>query len=294
MPQARTDDGIFLEYESMGDPSNPTLLWIMGFGAQMTAWPEEFLASFVDAGFHVLRFDNRDCGLSYKHDGVVVDVNAVTMAAVMGDPPPPVPYTLSDMAADAVAVLDAVGIERAHVIGASMGGMIAQTFAIEHPNRTASLTSIMSVPGDMAYGTPTQEALETLVAPPPPDRDAYIDGSKNWAVWSSKKYFDPAEARARAAREFDRSFYPEGTSRQMAAIYASGDRSESLRALQAPTLVIHGRDDTLLTPSGGERTAELVPGSVLMMVADMGHDLPTPLWPLFVDAITGHARRAAA
>ena len=292
MPQARTASGIHLEYESMGDPSNPTMLWIMGFGAQMTAWPDEFMQMFVDAGFHVVRFDNRDCGLSHKHHGVQVNVAAVTAAAVMGEAPPPVPYTLSDMAADAVAVLDAVGVERAHVIGASMGGMIAQTFAIEHPGRTHSLTSIMSVPGDLAYGTPTPEALNTLVAPPPPDREAYIENAKNWSVWCSKKYFDLAEARARAAREYDRSFYPEGTSRQMTAIYASGDRSDKLRQLQAPTLVIHGRDDTLLTPSGGERTAELVPGSVLMMVADMGHDLPMPLWPLYLDAIAGHARRA--
>lgn len=291
MAQATLPSGIYLEYESMGNPDHPTLLWIMGFGAQMTAWPDEFMQMFVDAGFHVVRFDNRDCGLSYKHDGVAVDVAAVTAAAVMGDPTPPVPYTLSDMAADAVAVLDALGIEKAHVIGASMGGMIAQTLAIEFPHRAHSLTSIMSVPGDLAYGTPTPEALNTLVAPPPSDRSAYIDSAKNWSVWSSKKYFDLEDARARAGREFDRSFYPEGTSRQMAAIYASGDRSEQLRTLSTPTLVIHGRDDTLLTPSGGERTAELIPGSVLMMVADMGHDLPRPLWSLFVDAIGAHVRR---
>lgn len=291
MAQITLPSGVFLEYESMGNPSNPTMLWIMGFGAQMTAWPDEFLQMYVDAGFHVVRFDNRDCGLSYKHDGVMVDVGAVTAAAVMGDPPPPVPYTLSDMAADAVGVLDGLEIDAAHIVGASMGGMIAQTLAIEFPHRVLSLTSIMSVPGDMAYGTPTPEALNTLVAPPPEDRAAYIEGAKNWAVWCSKKYFDLDEARARAAREFDRSFYPEGTHRQMAAIYASGDRSEKLQTLSAPTLVIHGRDDTLLTPSGGERTAELVPGSVLMMVADMGHDLPRPLWSLFVDAIASHARR---
>ncbi|CAB4642564.1 unannotated protein [freshwater metagenome] len=291
MAQVTLPSGVFLEYESMGNPSNPTMLWIMGFGAQMTAWPDEFLQMYVDAGFHVVRFDNRDCGLSYKHDGVMVDVGAVTAAALMGDPPPPVPYTLSDMAADAVGVLDGLGIDAAHIVGASMGGMIAQTLAIEFPRRVLSLTSIMSVPGDMAYGTPTPEALNTLVAPPPEDRAAYIEGAKNWAVWCSKKYFDLDEARARAAREFDRSFYPEGTHRQMAAIYASGDRSEKLRTLSIPTLVIHGRDDTLLTPSGGERTAELVPGSILMMLADMGHDLPRPLWSLFVDAIASHARR---
>jgi pimeloyl-ACP methyl ester carboxylesterase len=197
------------------------------------------------------------------------------------------------MAADAMGVLDHLGIEKAHIIGASMGGMIAQTVAIEHAHRTQSLTSIMSVTGDLAYGTPTEAALTALLAPPSPDRETYIEGAKNWSVWCSKKYFDLEEAKARAAREFDRSFYPEGSHRQLAAIYASGDRSDKLRALNTPTLVIHGRDDQLLTPSGGERTAELIPGSVFMFVTDMGHDVPLPLWPVFVDAISSHARRAS-
>lgn len=294
MSQVVLPSGINIEYESMGNPSNPTLLWIMGFGAQMTAWPVEFLQMFVDAGFHVVRFDNRDCGLSYKHDGVMVETDKVTMAAMLGDPiPVEVPYTLSDMAADAIGVLDHLGIEKAHVIGASMGGMIAQTVAIEHGHRVTSLTSVMSVTGDLAYGAPTEAAMAALLAPPSPDRDTYIESAATWAVWCSKKHFDLNEAKARAAREYDRSFYPEGTHRQLAAIYASGDRSEALRNLDIPTLVIHGRDDTLLTPSGGERTAELVPGSVFMFVTDMGHDLPTPLWQLFVDGITTHARRAA-
>jgi pimeloyl-ACP methyl ester carboxylesterase len=240
----------------------------------------------------VVRFDNRDCGLSFKHDGVIVDTDKVVMAAMMGDTAPEVPYTLSHMAADAAGVLDHLGIEKAHIIGASMGGMIAQTFALEHPHRTQSLVSIMSVTGDLAYGTPTEDALAALVAPPPPDRAGYIESAKNWSIWGSKKYFDLQEARDRAGREYDRSFYPEGTHRQMAAIYASGDRSEALTTLNVPTLVIHGTDDTLLTPSGGDRTAELIPGSVYLKVKDMGHDMPQPLWPLYVDAITSHARRA--
>jgi pimeloyl-ACP methyl ester carboxylesterase len=294
MSQVVLPSGINIEYESMGNPSNPTLLWIMGFGAQMTAWPVEFLQLFIDAGFHVVRFDNRDCGLSYKHDGLMVETDKVTMQAMMGDVVTvEVPYTLSDMAADAMGVLDHLGIEKAHVIGASMGGMIAQTVAIEHGHRVASLTSVMSVTGDLAYGAPTEAAMAALLAPPSPDRDTYIESAATWAVWCSKKHFDLNEAKARAAREYDRSFYPEGSHRQLAAIYSSGDRSEALRSLTIPTLVIHGRDDTLLTPSGGERTAELIPGSVFMFVTDMGHDLPTPLWPLFVDAITSHARRAA-
>ena len=294
MPRATLANGMTIEYESLGADDAPAMLWIMGFTAQMTAWDDRFLARFVDEGFRVVRFDNRDCGLSTKLDGVVAPTDKVTAAVMMGETPPPVPYTLSDMAADALGVLDHLGIERAHVIGASMGGMIAQTFAIEHPHRTATLTSIMSMPGDIAYGTPTPEALATLVAPPPPGRAEYVESAANWAVWCSKKHFDPVEARARAGREYDRSFYPEGAHRQMAAIYASGDRSDGLRALRIPSLVIHGRDDTLITPSGGERTAELIPGARLLMVDDMGHDLPAPLWDLYVDEICSLARAATA
>lgn len=293
MPQVVLPTGINIEYDTMGDPKNPTMLWIMGFTAQMTAWDDRFLKHFVDNGFHVVRFDNRDCGLSHKHDGVIVETDKVTMAAMLGDPVTvPVPYTLTDMANDAIGVLDHLGIDKAHVIGASMGGMIAQTVAIHHPQRTLSLTSIMSVTGDLAYGAPTEEAMAALLAPPAASREENIENSKNWAIWSSKKYFDAASARDRAAREYDRSFYPEGAHRQLAAIYASGDRSEQLTKLQVPTLVIHGTDDTLLTPSGGDRTAELIPGAVLLKVSDMGHDLPEPLWPLYVDSITSHARRA--
>ena len=292
MTQVVLPSGINIEYDTMGDPKNPTMLWIMGFTAQMTAWDENFLKLFVDSGFHVVRFDNRDCGLSFKHDGVIAPTDAVTAAAVMGEPTPPVPYTLSDMAADAIGVLDHLRIDKAHIIGASMGGMIAQTVAIEYPHRTQSLTSIMSVTGDLAYGSPTPEAMAALLAPPSPDRETYVEGAATWAVWCSKKYFDLNEAKARAAREFDRSFYPEGAHRQLAAIYASGDRSEKLRQLNVPTLVIHGRDDQLLTPSGGERTAELIPGSVFLYLTDMGHDVPKPLWPVISDAIASHARRA--
>ncbi len=292
MPQATLTNGITLEYETMGDPARPTLLWIMGFTAQLVAWPDELMQMFVDRGFHVVRFDNRDCGLSTKLDGVQVDTAAVTAAAVMEQPLPPVPYTLSDMAADAAGLLDHLGIDRAHVVGASMGGMIAQTFAIEHRDRLASLVSIMSMPGDLGYGQPTPEAMEALLAPPATSREEFLAGAHRWGVWCSKKHFDLDEARRRAAREYDRMYYPEGAGRQLAAIYASGNRSDALARLDAPTLVIHGRDDTLIAPSGGERTAELIAGSVLMMVADMGHDLPMPLWSLYADAIASHARRA--
>ncbi len=276
----------------MGSRENPTLLLVMGFTAQMIGWPDSFCAMLVERGFHVVRFDNRDCGLSTKLDGVVVDTDAVMAAAFADLPTPPVPYDLSDMARDAVGLLDHLGIERAHVIGASMGGMIAQHVAIEHRSRVISLTSIMSVTGEPEYGQPTPEAAEVLLAAPATDRDAYIAESSRYAVWQSRRYFDIDRVRQEAARSFDRSFYPEGSSRQLAAIYASGRRTEGLSNLDVPTLVIHGRDDTLLPASGGERTAELVPGSTFLLVADMGHDLPAPLQPLLADAIAGHVRLA--
>jgi pimeloyl-ACP methyl ester carboxylesterase len=281
-----------LEYDTCGSPDDPALLLIMGFTAQMTLWKDEFCKLLADQGLYVIRFDNRDCGLSSKLDGVDVDLEAVIGAALTEQPIPPVPYTLSDMAADAVGLLDVLGIERAHIMGASMGGMIAQTLAIEHPTRTRSLISIMSMPGEPEVGQPAPEAAAALLAPPPTERQAYIDASPAWMVWQSKKYRDEAQTREQAAADFDRSFYPEGAPRQLAAIYASGRRTEGLAALDVPTLVIHGMDDTLITPSGGFRTAELVPGAVLVHLADMGHDMPEPLWPFIVDVIGAHTRRA--
>jgi pimeloyl-ACP methyl ester carboxylesterase len=290
MPRATVHTGIEIEYETLGSPADPTVLLIMGFTAQMISWPDAFCAMLADHGFHVVRFDNRDCGLSTKLDGVEVDIGAV-MAAALGDlPVPEVPYTLSHMADDAVGLLDHIGVERAHVVGASMGGMIAQHVAIDHPHRVSSLTSIMSMTGEPEYGSPLPESAAVLLAPPAHDRETYIADSVKYAVWQSKRYFDADETRQMAARAYDRSFYPEGSNRQLAAIYASGRRHEGLAGVTAPTLVIHGLDDTLIAPSGGQRTAELVPGAHLMMVADMGHDLPAPLWPLLTGAIVGHAR----
>jgi len=174
-----------------------------------------------------------------------------------------------------------------------MGGMIAQHVAIDHPGRTASLISVMSQPGDPTVGQPTPEAAAALLTPPPPDREGYIAHSTTWQIWQSRRYRSDELSRRNAARDWDRSFYPEGGPRQLAAIYASGNRDEGLSALSVPTLVIHGLDDTLITPSGGERTAELVPGATLMLVDDMGHDFPEPLWPVLVDAIASHVQRAA-
>jgi pimeloyl-ACP methyl ester carboxylesterase len=295
MPTARIKakvGSLDLEYESIGSPSDPTVLLVMGFTAQMIGWPDSFVRLLVDSGLHIVRFDNRDCGLSSKLDGVTVDVDPVIAAAIADLPPPPVPYTLSDMAADGIGLLDHLGIDSAHIVGASMGGMIVQHMAIEHPSRVRSLTSIMSMTGELEFGSPLPEAAEVLLAPPALDRAENIENALKYSVWQSKRYFDPAQVKADAARSYDRSFYPEGSSRQLAAIYASGKRADGLRKLDVPTLVIHGRDDTLIPPSGGERTAALVPGASLMMVADMGHDLPPPLQPLITGAIASHVRLA--
>jgi pimeloyl-ACP methyl ester carboxylesterase len=279
---------IELEYDHFGNPTDPALLLIMGFTAQMVAWDEEFCTQLADRGHFVIRFDNRDCGLSTKLHGVPSNSDAVIMAAMMETEMPPAPYTLSDMAADAMKVLDHLNIERAHIMGASMGGMIAQTVAIEHPHRVKTLISIMSQPGELTVGQATPEAMELIVTPAPSDRDEYIAFAPKWQLWQSKKYRSDEVSRRNAIRDFDRSNYPEGGPRQMAAIYASGSRAEGLQKLQVPTLVIHGTDDQLITPSGGERTAELIPNSTLLMVDDMGHDMPQPLWPFYLDAISKH------
>lgn len=296
MGNATVDTGMQLEYEVLGPDDGVPLLLVMGFTAQLIHWPDGFCEQLVDHGFRVIRFDNRDCGLSTKLDGVPVDLGGVLGASLTGqrDQMPPVPYTLSDMAADAVGLLDHLSIERAHVVGASMGGMIVQYLAIEHGHRLASMTSVMSMTGEPAYGSPTPEAAQVLLSPPPTDRDAFIERSVDAKVWQSKRYHNPDEVRAMAARSFDRSFYPEGAMRQLAAIHASGSRAEQLPHVTTPTLVIHGKDDTLIPPSGGERTAELIPGATLLMLADMGHDTPAPLWPFLTAAIAHHARLADA
>lgn len=294
MPRAALPSGIELEYVTVGDPSHPPLLVVNGYTSQLISWQQGYIDRLVAQGLFVIRFDNRDVGLSTKLDGRQVSPGAVLSAWLKGEPLPPVPYTLSDMAADGIGLLDHLGIERAHIVGNSMGGMIVQTMAIEHPSRIVGVTSVMSSTGDPRVGAPTAEARAALLAPPPPGRDEYIAASLNSLVWASKRFADPAWLRELAAAQYDRCFYPEGATRQLAAMYASGDRSAGLATLEVPMLVIHGRDDTLITPQGGERTAELVPGSRFLLLADMGHDHPEPLWPVLAEAIGGHVRVAAA
>ena len=293
MSRATLPSGIELEYETFGSESDPTLLLVMGLGAQLIHWDTGFCELLADEGHRVVRFDNRDAGLSTHLDGQVVEPMAVMAAIAGGGPAPEVPYLLSDMAADAIGLLDHLGVDRAHIVGASMGGMIVQTMAIEHPDRVASMVSVMSMPGDRTVGQPSPEAMAVLLRPPAADRDAYIAASDDVAVFSSKKHFDLDRTRRIAAISFDRAFYPEGVMRQLAAVWASGDRSAQLRDVPVPSLVIHGRDDTLITLSGGERTAELIPGANLLVLGDMGHDLPEPLWPLIVGAIVDHITTSA-
>ncbi|MFM8417046.1 MAG: alpha/beta fold hydrolase, partial [Actinomycetota bacterium] len=257
---------IEIEYDTFGDKNNPALILVMGFGAQMVAWDTKFAQMLADRGHFVVRFDNRDVGLSTKLDGVKVDANAVVAAALLEQPLPPVPYNLSDMARDIVGLMDHLNIAKAHIMGASMGGMIAQVFAIEHPQRTASLVSVMSMPGEPETMQSTPEAMTALMSIPPSDRTGFIEHSLVYQAFQSKKYRNDALSRANAARDFDRSFYPQGSPRQLAAIYASGRRTEALAALKIRTLVVHGNDDTLIPPSAGQRTADIIPGAEIVFV----------------------------
>jgi pimeloyl-ACP methyl ester carboxylesterase len=200
------------------------------------------------------------------------------------------PYTLRDMAVDAISLLDELGIDRAHVVGSSMGGMIAQKIAIEFPDRVLSLTSMSSSTGEPEYGQPTPEAQQVLLSPRPADRDGYIAAAERDLVWASRRYGDPAALRTVAAASYDRSYYPSGIPRQLAAMILDGSRADALRILRVPTLVIHGLDDTAIDPSGGRRTAELAPGARLLLLEDMGHDRPPALWPTLVDAIYEHTQ----
>ena len=293
MPRAQAN-GIEIEYETFGHSGDPPLLLVMGLGAQMILWHEEFCGALAERGFHVIRYDNRDVGRStWLDDAGMPDVVAA-LAAIGAGGAIEAPYRLSDMAADAAALLDALALDAAHVVGASMGGMIAQTLAIEHAPRVRTLTSIMSTTGARDLPPARPEAMALLMTPLPTDRAAQIERQVQVSrtIGSPAYPSDEAELRALAARVFDRGVNPPGFARQLLAILASGSRREALAGVRAPTLVIHGADDPLVPVEGGRDTAAAIPGATLLEIPGMGHDLPRALWPAIVDAIAKHAEQA--
>lgn len=292
MAHAPVND-VELWYETFGDPDHETILLVMGLGAQAIVWDEAFVHGLVERDFHVVRFDNRDVGLSTKMDGSG-DAMALVMARFAGEPVD-APYIIADMAADAAALLDHLGIDQAHIVGASMGGMIVQQLAIDHPHKVRTLTSIMSTTGDPDVGTPTAEAMGILMNPPPADRDAAIaQGIATTRIIAGPHHFDEERARSRAERTYDRSYYPDGVVRQLLAILSSPSRTEGLRGVAVPSLVIHGEVDPLVTISGGHRTAEALSDVELLVLDEMGHDMAPEVWPHAYDALVRLRERAAA
>jgi pimeloyl-ACP methyl ester carboxylesterase len=278
-------------YETFGDPSDPALLLIMGLGTQMVAWHDEFCAQLAGRGFFVIRHDNRDIGRSSRVEG-----KAPTLWQLLRRDPGAATYTLAEMAGDSVGVLDALDIERAHIVGASMGGMIAQTIAIRYPERVLSLVSIMSNTGSFWSGQPALSLYAVLLKPAPREREPFINHAVEMFAKIGGKGFPPdvEDLRAIATRSFDRGHDPRGSQRQLAAIVADRDRSPALAHVKVPTTVIHGADDQLVRPSGGRATAKAIPGARLVEIEGMGHGLPRPAWPEIIDAIVANAERVSA
>jgi pimeloyl-ACP methyl ester carboxylesterase len=281
--------GVTLCYETFGDPDDTPILLIMGLATQMIAWHEDFCEQLADRGFYVVRFDNRDIGRSTHFD-----FRPPTLLEMARRRVRPEQYSLSDMAEDSAVLLSELGISPAHVVGVSMGGMIAQVLAAEHPDAVRSLVSIMSTTGSRWHGQPAVSVYRYLLRPPPRDRDGYIQRSAEvfGLVGSTAFPRDEQYIRERAGRAYDRGFDVRAGGRQLGAIVASGDRTKALGEIKARTLVIHGTVDKMIRPSGGRATAKAIPGARLQMIEGMGHDLPRGAWPLLLDAISEHARAA--
>lgn len=289
-------NSIELCWDEFGSPDAPPMLLIMGLGAQMILWHDGFCEALANRGFRVIRFDNRDIGRSQRMSGGEGIDFPQLMAAAMQGKKIDAPYDLLDMARDAAGLLDALGIAKAHIVGCSMGGAIAQEMAIHLPNRMLTLTSIMSTPGDPRLPPPTKEATELLMAKPPTTRDDYIAAfERTWRVLRVGSFpQDEATDVDLGARVFSRGLNPAGVGRQLVAIFASGNRTQALGAVKVPTLVIHGNVDPLVRYEAGIATAKAIPGAVLVTIGGMGHALPIPMWPQMVDVIAAHARKAAA
>jgi pimeloyl-ACP methyl ester carboxylesterase len=289
VPRAKAN-GVELEYETFGDPGAQPLLLIMGLGAQMISWDDAFCSQLADRRFLVIRFDNRDCGLSTWMDAAGIPDMA---AAFSGNPQPA--YQLDDLADDAVALLDALDIRAANIVGASMGGFIAQLVTINHPDRVLSLTSIMSGPGGADEVPPKPEGAAVLMAMPSPTREENIEQAMAMrrALLGPGDPFDEPIERARAVRAFDRAYHPIGAGRQLVAILAAKSRIDQLKQVRVPTLVIHGVDDVLVPVENGRLVAGAVPGARSIEFEGMGHDLPKRVWPEVLDAIEEIARQAA-
>jgi pimeloyl-ACP methyl ester carboxylesterase len=295
-PQIAHANGIDICYEIFGDAASEPLLLIMGLGAQMIHWDDDFCRQLAARGFRVIRFDNRDIGKSSRMTGgkrlSPIELLKLRFLKI----PVTAPYKLIDMAKDTVGLMDVLGIKSAHLVGASMGGMIAQEIAISFPQRVRSLTSIMSTTGNPKVPGPTREAGAMLMAPPPATKEEYFERfAKTWKVLRVGSFpEDEALDRSRAERTFERGLNPAGVGRQLRAVLASGSRKDRLRMVTAPTLVIHGSVDPLVRLEGGKDTAASIPGAKLLMIEGMGHALPIPMWPQIIDAIDKHAHGAKA
>ena len=284
--------GIDIAYERFGEPNLPPVLLLMGLGTQMLGWPDGFCDALVARDVHVIRADNRDIGLSTH----LTDAPAPDLAAIFRGDTASASYTLSDMAGDTVGLLDALDLDSAHLVGASMGGMIAQTVAIEHPHRVRSLTSIMSTTGDPSVGQSTRKAMAALLSPPATTRQEAIERTVSIlrVIGSPGFELDEADVRWRTGVAYDRGHDPVGVARQLAAIAASGDRTSALRSVSVPTLVLHGADDPLVNVSGGRATAEAIPGAEFVEFAGMGHHLSRELWGEIARHIGEHVARVEA
>jgi pimeloyl-ACP methyl ester carboxylesterase len=281
--------GITLCYETFGEDSAPPMLLIMGLGTQMVGWPDEFCRQLADRGLYVVRFDNRDAGRSTQIRGRPPSLWQLARRRI-----DPVLYTLSDMAEDAQGLLSELRLEPAHVVGASMGGMIAQTLTAEHPGSVRSLVSIMANTGSRWSGNPSLAIYRYLMTRPPQDRESYIKRTTTvfGAIGSKGLPQDTEIFREIAARSYDRGYNPAASGRQLGAILASGDRTKQLRSITAPTLVIHGSKDPMVSRSGGVATAKAIPRARMITIQGMGHDLPSAAWPQLLDAISEHAHAA--